>query len=160
MIASSLLFFSIGAYFSIEQKNPIVVLQKYKIAFWGIWAVAFFIDWAHCFMIVPYALYFHRISLLLNIFLLLLVGSYFGNKHYIGREILDKSAFWIYTVHYPMTIAFGTISARYLLEASDWQVFVYYWCIVLCITALCVISYVILHRLCPKLLSFITGNRS
>lgn len=160
MIASSLLFFSIGAYFSIEQKNPIVVLQKQKIAFLCIWAVAFFIDWAHCFMIVPYALYFHRISLLLNIFLLLLVGSYFGNKHYLGREILDKSAFWIYTVHYPMTIAFGTISARYLLEASDWQVFVYYWCIVLCITALCVISYVILHRLCPKLLSFITGNRS
>lgn len=160
MIASSLLFFSIGAYFSIEQKNPIVVLQKYKIAFWGIWTVAFLIDWAHCFMIVPYALYFHRISLLLNIFLLLLVGSYFGNKHYIGREILDKSAFWIYTVHYPMTIAFGTISARYLLEASDWLVFVYYWCTVLCITVLCVISYVILHRLCPKVLSYITGNRS
>ena len=160
MIASSLLFFSIGAYFSIEQKNPIVGLQKYKIAFWGICAVAFLIDWAHCFMIVPYALYFHRISLLLNIFLLLLVGSYFGNIHYIGREILDKSAFWIYTVHYPMTIAFGTISARYLLEASDWLVFVYYWCTVLCITVLCVISYVILHRLCPKVLSYITGNRS
>ena len=160
MIASSLLFFSIGAYFSIEQKNPIVVLQKYKIAFLCIWAVAFLIDWAHCFMNVPYALYFHRISLLLNIFLLLLVGSSFGNKHYLGREILDKSAFWIYTMHYPMTIAFGTISAKYLLEAPDWLVFVYYWFTVLCITTLCVISYVILHRLCPKVLSFITGNRS
>ena len=160
MIASSLLFFSIGAYFSIEQKNPIVVLQKYKIAFLCIWVVAFLVDWAHCFMIVPYALYFHRISLLLNIFLLLLVGSYFGNKKYLGREILDKSAFWIYTVHYPMTLAFGNISARYLQEAPDWLVFVYYWLTVLCITALCVISYVILHRLCPKVLSFITGNRS
>jgi len=160
MIASSLLFFSIGAYLSIEQENPIAVLQKNKIVFLCIWAIAFLIDWAHCFMIVPYALYFHRISLLLNIFLLLLVGSYLGNKQYLGRELLDKSAFWIYTVHYPMTIAFGTISARYLQKAPDWQVFVYYWCIVLCITALCVISYTILHRLCPKVLSFTTGNRS
>lgn len=160
MIASSLLFFSIGAYFSIEQNNPILVLQKHKIVFLFIWAVIFLLDWAHCFMSVPYSLYFHRISLLLNIFLLLMVGSYFGNRHYLGREILDKSAFWIYTVHYPLTIAFGTISARYLLEASDWLVFVYYWFTVFSVTALCVISYVVLHRLCPKVLSFITGNRS
>jgi peptidoglycan/LPS O-acetylase OafA/YrhL len=158
-IPQSILFFSIGAYFSIEQKNPIVMLQKYRIVFLCFWVIAFLIDWAHCFVNVPNALYFHRISLLLNIFLLFLVGNYFGNINYLGRKILDKSAFWIYTVHYPMTIAFGTISARYLQEAPDWQVFVYYWCIVLCVTALCVISYVILHRMCPKVLSFVTGNR-
>ena len=159
MIASSLLFFSIGAYFSIEQKNPIDMLQKYRIVFMCLGTLAFLIDWAHCFVNVPNALFFHRISLLLNIFLLLFVGSYIGNINYLGREILDKSAFWIYTVHYPMTLAFGNISARYLQEAPDWQVFVYYWCTVLCVTALCVISYVILHRMCPKVLSFVTGNR-
>lgn len=160
MIASSLLFFSLGAYFSIEQKNPIVVLWEHKIVFVGIWIIAFLIDWVHCFINIPYALYIHRISLLLNIFLLLLVGSYYGGKHYLGRETLDKSAFWIYTVHYPMTIAFGTISARYLLEAPDWLVFVFFGCTVLCATALCVFSYVVLHRLCPKVLAFATGNRS
>ena len=160
MIASSLLFFSIGAYFSIEQKNPIVLLQKYKIVLLCFWAIVFLFDWAHCFWNVSCFLYVHRISLLLNIFLLLLVGIYFGNKQYLGRETLDKSAFWIYTVHYPMTIAFGTIFAKYFLEAPDWLIFVYYWCTVLCVIALCVISYVILHRLCPKVLSFVTGSRS
>jgi len=160
MIASSLLFFSVGAYFSIEQKNPIFLLQKYKIVFLCFWAIVFLFDWAHCFWNVSCFLYVHRISLLLNIFLLLLVGSYFGNKQYLGRETLEKSAFWIYTVHYPMTIAFGTIFAKYLLETPDWLVFVYYWFTVLCVITLCVISYVILHRLCPKVLSFVTGRRS
>ena len=160
MIASSLLFFSLGAYFSIEQKNPINVLRKYIIVFFSLWLAAFLIDWAHCFWNVPYALYVHRISLLLNIFMLLLIGSYLGKKQYPGRQLLDSSAFWIYTVHYPMTIVFGTVLARHFSGIADWQMFVFYWCGVVSITALCVFSYAILHRLCPKLLSFVTGNRS
>ena len=160
MIASSLLFFSIGAYFSIEQKNPITVLWKYKIAFLIVWIIVLLIDWAHCFWYVPYALYVHRISFLMNIFLLLLIGSYYGNKQYPGRQLLDSSSFWIYTVHYPMTIALGAVSSRYLQGIADWQMFVFYWCGVLCVTALCVASYVVMHRLCPKVLSFATGYRS
>ena len=161
MIASSLLFFSIGAYFSIEQKNLIPVLRKYKITFLVVWVIVLLIDWAHCFWNVPYALYAHRISFLLNISLLLLVGSYFGNKQYPGRRLLDSSSFWIYTVHYPMTIALGAVSSRYLQgDTADWQLFVFYWCGVLCVTALCVVSYVVMHRLFPKVLSFVTGNRS
>lgn len=160
MIASSLLFFSIGAYFSIEQKNPIIMIHKNRIIFLTIWLIVFLIDWAHCFWYVPYALYAHRISFLMNIILLLLVGSYFGNKQYPGRRLLDSSSFWIYTVHYPMTIALGTVFARYLSGIEDWQMFVFYWLGVLCITALCVVSYAFLHRLCPKVLSFVTGNRS
>lgn len=160
MIASSLLFFSMGAYFSIEQKTPIILLRKYKYVFLTVWLVAFFIDWAHCFWNVPYALYVHRISLVLNIFLLLLVGNYYGHKQYPGRQLFDNSAFWIYTVHYPMTIALGAVFARFLTGISDWQMFVFYWSGVLCVTAVCVVSYVILHRLCPKVLSFVMGNRS
>ena len=159
MIASSLLFFSIGAYFSIEQKNPITVLRKYKIPILIVWIIVLLIDWAHCFWNVPYALYAHRISFLMNISLLLLIGSYFGDKQYPGR-LLNSSSFWIYTVHYPMTIAFGAILSRHLQGIADWQMFVYYWCGVLCVTAICVVSYVILHRLCPKILSFVMGNRS
>lgn len=160
MIASSLLFFGLGSYYSIEKRNPINVLQKYKIVFLSVWIVFFLIDWAHCFWNVSYFLYVHRISLLLNIFLLLLLGSYLGNKQYPGRRLLEKSSFWIYTVHYPMTIALGTVFARYLSGIVDWQMFVFYWLGVLCITILCVVSYAILHRLCPKVLSFVTGNRS
>ena len=160
MIASSLLFFCIGAYFPIEQKNPIKILRNNKALFLCVWTLFFLIDWVHCFVDVPYALYVHRVSLVLNIMLLLFVGSYVGSKHYPGRKLLDNSSFWIYTVHYPMTIAIGTLAARYLLKMSDWHVFVFYWLCVLFVTALCVVSYVVLHRLFPKVLSFVTGNRS
>lgn len=160
MIASSLLFFSMGAYFSIEQKNPINTLRKYWIAFVAVWLLFFLIDWAHCLWYVPYALYFHRLTLMLNVFLLMLVGSYHGNKQYPGRKLLDNSAFWIYTVHYPMTLVLSAVTTRYLQGINDWLMFVYYWCGVLCVTALCVVIYVVLHRLCPGVLSFVTGNRS
>ena len=159
MIASSLLFFSIGAYSSIEQKNPITMLRKYKMAFLIVWIIVLLIDWAHCLWDIPYFLYVHRLSLVLNIFLLLLIGSYLGNKQYKGHKLLNNSAFWIYTVHYPMTLAIGAVVSRYLKDISDWQMFVFYWCGVLCVTALCVVSYAILYRLCPKVLSFVTGNR-
>ena len=160
MIASSLLFFSMGAYFSIEQKNPIYALRKHWIAFGAVWLLFFLIDWAHCFWEIPYALYVHRLSLVLNIFLLLLVGSHLGNQHYPGQELLNHSAFWIYTVHYPMTLVLGAVSIRYLQDVADGQMFVFYWCGVLCVTAMCVVIYVVLRRLCPGVLSFITGNRS
>ena len=160
MIVSSLLFFCLGAYFSIEQKNPIILLHQHKTAFLIIWSTILLIDWAHCFWYIPYALQIHRVCLLLNIFLLLLIGSYYGSKQYPGRKILEKSAFWIYTIHYPMTVTVGASSARYLRDLPGWQVFVFYWTVVLLVTTLCVGSYVIFHRLCPKVLSFVTGNRS
>ena len=160
MIDSSLLFFCIGAYFSIEQRNPINVLWKYRIAFVAVCLLFFLVDWSHCYWEIPYALYVHRLSLMLNIFMLLLVGSHIGNQHYLGQELLNHSAFWIYTVHYPMTLALGAVSARYLQGIADWQMFVFYWFGVLFITALCVVIYAVLHRLCPKVLSFVTGNRS
>ena len=59
-----------------------------------------------------------------------------------------------------MTIALGAVSSRYLQGSADWQLFVFYWFGVLCVTVLCVASYVVLHRLFPKVLSFVTGNRS
>lgn len=160
MIASSILFFSMGAFFSIDQKNPLKALRQYLRPFLGVWLLLFLIDWAHCLWDIPYFLLFHRLSLVLNIFLLLLVGSYLGSKQYQGWKLLDNSSFWIYTVHYPMTIALGAVSSRYLQGSADWQLFVFYWCGVACVTALCVASYVVLHRLCPKVLSFVTGNRS
>ncbi|MBQ3945541.1 MAG: acyltransferase family protein, partial [Alphaproteobacteria bacterium] len=160
MIASSLLFFCLGAYFSIEQKNPIIVLRQYKILFLCVWIVFFLVDWAHCFWYVPFALYVHRLSLLLNIFMLLYVGSFWGSKHYPGRQLFDKSAFWIYTVHYPITIVIGMMSASYLADIPDWLVFVFYWLSFLSVITLCVVSYAIMHWLCPRLLSYVTGNRS
>lgn len=160
MIASSLFFFCLGAYFSIRQNTPLIALREYKFYFFVVWFLVFLIDWAHCFWNIPYALYVHRVSLVLNVFCLLLVGSYLGNRHYLGRELLDNSTFWVYTIHYPMTIALGTVFTMFLKDVADWQLFAFYWCGVLCITILCVVSYVVLHRLCPQVLSFITGNRS
>ena len=160
MIASSILYFSMGAYFSIEQKNPLNGLRQYWRPFFGVWLLFFLIDWAHCLWDIPFFLVFHRLSLVLNIFLLLLLGSYLGSKQYQGRKLLDNSAFWIYTVHYPMTLALGAVYSRYLRGLADCQLFVFYWCGVLCITALCVALFAILHRLCPKVLSIVTGNRS
>lgn len=160
MIASSILFFSFGAYFSIFRKDLLSLLQKRSKFFTVLWIVVFLIDWiGHTMWTIPYGLFWHRISLVLNIMAFLLIGSYIGDKSYPGKALLGKSSFWIYTVHFPLTIAIGLFHNRYLQEITDGQLFVYYIVSVFVVTFMCVITYVVLHKICPTFLSFILGSR-
>ena len=161
MIASSFLFFSLGAYFSIHRKDPLVDLRIRKDVFFILWLVVFLIDWiGHAFWSVPFGLYWHRLALIMNIYVLLLVGSRFGHKSSNGSLLLDKSAFWIYTVHYPLTLVVESVSERYLQQSSDFVLLGYYWLSVILVTAICLVTYVAMARLFPNMLSYVTGSRS
>lgn len=161
MIASSLLFFSLGAYFSILEINPLTILKRYKWYFWTIWFLFFMADWlVHTIVYTPYYLFIHRIALVLNIFMLLHIGCYLGDSRYKGRSIMDKSVFWVFTVHYPLTIVLEKVSWRFLQYMSELQILLYYFISVICITLICVFSYMILHHLFPRFMSFTTGSRS
>lgn len=161
MIASSFLFFSMGAYFSIHGKNPLTYLKIRKDVFWALWLVVFVLDWTgHSIMPIPYGLYWHRLAMVLNIFALLIVGEQLGSKQYKGRLLLDKSAFWIYTVHYPLTLVVEYVYGHYLQKFSDWVLFGFYWLSVILVIAICIVTYIAMTRLCPSLLSFVTGSRS
>ena len=160
MIASSFLFFSMGASFSILGKNPLPFLRRHPKAFIVVWLAVFLTDWSgHALFAVPFGLYVHRVSLVLNIFMLLLAGSWLHNRNYPGRALLDRSSFWIYTTHYPLTLVVTAVSERYLLHVSDIQLLAFYLVSVVTVTGICVAVYWLLQRFCPSVLSFTTGHR-
>ena len=161
MIASSILFFCMGAFFSIEHINPLTTLRQHNRLFILIWLTFFMADWGgHTLWHMPFALYVHRIALVLNIFAMLLAGSYFKESHHNGWSLLNKSAFWIYAVHYPLTTMAGKVATRYLNGASDLQVIGFYFLTVLVVTTICVVSFALLNKLCPRIVSITTGNRA
>lgn len=162
MIISSLLFFSLGSYFSINGVNPILRARNSQRIFLIIWAGLFIFDWlVHSVdWDFTYGLYVHRIAIITNIFALLFVGSCFGKQNLAWKELLNKSAFWIYTVHYPLTLVVGGISSHYLRDTSDWLLGLYYVVSVFVVTASCLVSYVVFRKWFPGFISFSTGSRA
>ena len=92
--------------------------------------------------------------------MLLLIGNYFGNTYYPERKLLDNSTFWIYTVHYPLTIAVGNVANRLLSQSADWQILLFYFLSVIGVIVICVLSYMMLHKWFPRFVSFSTGSRA
>lgn len=161
MIASSFLFFCMGALFSIQKINPLTIVQNRKTVLFIVWIIIFIIDWiGHSLWFLSYGLIIHRLSLVFNIFVLLLVGYYLGGKQSHVWNTMNKSSFWVYAVHYPLIIAIEKTSAHLLWNLNDWQLLFFYFICVICVTTICVFSYIGLNKLYPQFLSIITGNRT
>ena len=76
-ISQTILFFCLGAYFSILEKNPLEYFSKYKRIFlmlFAIWAIADI--FVHTIYVTPINLQIHRLSLIFNIPILFLLADY------------------------------------------------------------------------------------
>ena len=71
----SLTMFSLGAFFPITNNNLVPLFDKYKYWFVCIFVILGFIDNCHNYVFIPYALQFHRLSLIANVFFLILIGE-------------------------------------------------------------------------------------
>ena len=161
MLQSSLLFFSLGAYFSIENINPLTFMKRHSkmcLALWGICSVA---DYAtHTVLGFEGSLIIHRVSLLMNIFAFILIADLCTNKSkFLNNELLSKSSFWIFTIHYPLVIVIRSACVKYFAESSDmWHVLLFFVSVVV-ITLICLLSYQILMKIWPSFVRITTGNR-
>ena len=162
MIASSLFFFCLGSYFSIREINPISFLREYHWYLYVGWLTLFFLDWLihGGIMNSSLGLFVHRMALITNIFVLILIGSYLERYKKTWRKVLDDSTFWVYSVHYPLTIVVGAFGTSFFSKSHDWQILLFYCLSVLGISIICVLSYVVLHKWFPCFVSFLTGGRA
>lgn len=156
MIAQSLLFFCMGSFFSVNGTSPLVLTKgttgEILATLWGVTAV---LDWLSHFCFPMWgSLYVHRLVLILNIFLLFSLSSLFSKKHKMP-SLLTKSSFWIYSTHYPLTLLVGSIHP----EFGDREQVVFYMVSVIAITLFCLALYWLGHRLSPKVMNILTGNR-
>jgi len=156
MVAQSLLFFCMGAFFSVNRINPSKLFGTLqRIILVSVWTVLACLDWLSHFCIsMEGGLFIHRLVLTLNIFILWRVAGRASARVYTPL-ILEKSSFWIYTIHYPFTLIIREIRPALF----DYEQIIFYSISVAIIVMLSIATYRIGQITMPRLLSVITGNR-
>ena len=158
-IPQTILFFSLGAYFSIFDINPLRVVSENKaiiIVLFGIFAVGDI--FSHTVMGTPINLQLHRISLLLNIPILLLFADWCVRHEYTSK-LLSNSAFIVFCVHYPIVVLLRKICIYRFNDACDCvHILLYFTCVIVA-TLLSIGFYCLLERFFPKVKNILSGNR-
>lgn len=158
-IPQTVLFFSLGAYFSIHGINPLKIVVEYKSFFLSAFAVLAFADIAsHLSSGTPINLQLHRLALIFNIPALLLLADYCC-RHGYTNERLSNAAFIVFCVHYPIVVVIRKISIAKFADASDFvHILIYFACVIIA-TLMSLGIYQLLDRYFPKAKKLLSGNR-
>jgi hypothetical protein len=162
LLAESILFFNIGAFFAIHGINPIKITRNWRSAFLIIWGLVAIADIATHTVIPVYGSFFiHRTSLILNIFGFIYLADFIikGERQKVNT-FLAGSVFWVFATHDHLAIAIRRFCVAHLSQYSDPIQVVLYFATVLMVTAICLISYRIMKFFFPRLVNFATGNRT
>jgi len=154
----SITMFSLGAYFPINDKRPIVVFDQYKYIILCMFFFLGILDVAHIFQNIPFPLQIHRLSLIVNVFFLLWIGECLSKWH-LYSPFLSKSSFFFFCIHYPIVLGFRSVYSR-LTNLPDIMLFLLYICNIMVITSICVLVYYLMRRTLPGFLNVITGSRN
>lgn len=158
-ISQTILFFSLGAYFSIIDKNPLELFHKYKklfLIFFAAFAIADIV--VHTLYVTPINLQIHRLALIFNIPALFLLANY-CRQHGFTSKLLSSAAFIVFSVHYPIVVVVRKACAAKLGDASDLIHILLYFLCVLLVTSLSLLIYICMDRFCPKVKNILSGNR-
>jgi peptidoglycan/LPS O-acetylase OafA/YrhL len=159
-VAQSILFFSLGAWFSIHQVNPLQLFCRHKIFFLTLFIILGMADIAaHTLYPTPVNLQIHRLALIANLPALFL---YYGGKRKEegGRSFLSNSAFIVFSIHYPLMVVLRKVCIQYLGHCNDGiQVLLYWGCLII-VTLISLMFYLGLNRYFPRLTKILSGSRS
>lgn len=159
-ISQTILFFSLGAYFAILNKNPLETVDRNKGIFLTLFSVFAIGDiLSHVYIGTPINLQIHRISLIFNIPAFLLLGDWCVRHGYTSK-FLPNAAFIVFCVHYPIVVIFRKFCIATYLNASDTvHILLYFACVVIS-TVLSLSIYLVLNRYFPKVNNILSGNRA
>ena len=158
-IPQTLLFFSLGAYFSIHEIDPLEAIYNRKrlvLTFFILFAIGDILSHVH--IGTPINLQIHRLSLIFNIPALLLLGDWYVRHEYTSKW-LPNAAFIVFCVHYPIVVVLRKFCVAHFSDASDIiHIILYIACVVIS-TLLSLSIYQILNRYFPKVKNILSGNR-
>ena len=158
-IPQTILFFSLGAYFSIHNVNPLKLVTDNKKWF----IIGFFIFGiadltTHIIFNTSINLQVHRLALIFNIPFLLLLADTCASRGYSNSQ-LPNAAFIVFAVHYPIVVVLRKFCAAKFATASDaTHILLYFFCIIIA-TAVSLLIYLVLAKYFPKLKNILSGNR-
>lgn len=158
-IPQTILFFSLGAYFSILDINPLQMVQKQKKLF--LFLFAFF---AICDIICHTAYYtlvnlqIHRLSLIFNIPAMLILADW-CMRHEYNSKSLSNAAFIVFCVHYPIVVLLRKTSIAHFAEAPD-SIHISLYCVCVIISTLLSIGiYLLMDKYLPNIKRILSGSR-
>lgn len=158
-ISQTILFFCLGAYFSILKMNPLEVFDKQRkwyITLCVIFAVADIV--LHTIYVTPINLQIHRFALIFNIPALFLLADY-RCQHGYTSKLLPHAAFIVFSVHYPIVVVMRKACAIKLGDVSDLiHISLYFVCVILA-TAISILIYMGLDKYLSKVKNILSGNR-
>ena len=158
-IQQTLLFFSLGSYFSIFRINPLELFNNKKKFFLILFTIFAICDIAmHTIEGTSINLQTHRLSLIFNIPALFLFADYCVNLE-LRSDFLPNAAFIVFCVHYPIVVAIRKLSISFFESSSEFtQIMLYFACIFIAtITSLS--FFQILNKYFPKIKKILSGNR-
>ena len=158
-IPQTILFFCLGAYFSIFNMNPLQIATENITIIITLFCIFAASDiFSHVAIGTPVNLQLHRISLIFNIPALLLLAD-FCVKHGFTSKILPNSAFIVFCVHYPIVVLLRKFCiSRFNNSSDDVHIILYFVCVIVA-TLLSISIYCILERYFPKFKNILSGNR-
>lgn len=158
-IPQTILFFCLGAYFSILNINPLESIIKNKSLF-----ITLFVLFAagdiitHIVISTPVNLQIHRLALIFNIPAFLLLADYCVQNGYSNNQ-LPNSAFIVFCVHYPIVVILRKLCISQFSNASDITHIMLYFACVIMSTLLSLGIYLLLDKYLPNVKRVLSGNR-
>ena len=159
-ILQTVLFYSLGAYFSIFDFNPMKIVHNHR----GLFCFFFFLLAIGDIAIhsggfwTPVNLQTHRLSLIFNIPILLIIADSCHQKGWKNKT-LPNAAFIVFCAHYPIVVLLRKYCISRFADASDiTHIFLYFACVIIA-TLLSITLYFLLDRFFPKTKKILSGNR-
>lgn len=161
LLAESIFFFNLGAYFAIHNINPLELVHKRRIIFLAFWIIISLADITHSVIDYVGAFYIHRLSLITNIFAFIFLTDLFvkGEMKKVS-PFLAGSVFWVFATHDHLAIALRRLCLHFWGDVSDIAHFLLYWATFITVVVICLLSYAVMKRLFPTFVKFATGNRN
>jgi peptidoglycan/LPS O-acetylase OafA/YrhL len=158
-IPQTILFFSLGAYFSIFDINLLQMIHKQKKIFFIIFTFFAISDIvSHTIYHTPVNLQIHRLSLIFNIPALLILADWSIQRGYNSR-LLPNAAFIVFCVHYPIVVALRKICIAQFANATDSIHILFYFVCVIISTLLSIGLYLLMDKYLPTIKRILSGNR-
>lgn len=158
-IPQTILFFSLGAYFTIFETNPLQMVLKHKIFFLVLFTVFAICDIiSHTAGGTPINLQIHRLSLIFNIPVLLILADW-SIQHGFNNKLLSNAAFIVFCLHYPIVVFLRKICIAQFADASDIiHILLYIICVIIA-TILSISIYLFMDKFLPNAKRILSGNR-
>ena len=158
-ISQTILFFCIGAYFSIWSIDPLEFIMKNKSIFLTLFVIFAIGDIvSHIAVGAALNLQIHRLSLIFNIPALFLLADYCIQYGY-SNNLLPNAAFIVFCVHYPIVVILRKFCIAQFSNASDVvHIMLYFLCVIIS-TLLSLGLYILMNRFIPNIKNILSGNR-